>query len=73
MYLLMLLLSQGLQMILQVEKFEQEENFLDGSGVRLVIHEPGTLPFPEEEGFTLGPGYETSIGMKMVGLIKLKH
>lgn len=55
-------------MILQVENFEQKENFLDGSGVRLVIHEPGTLPFPEEEGFTLSPGYETSIGMKMVGL-----
>nr|XP_019920401.2 amiloride-sensitive sodium channel subunit alpha [Crassostrea gigas] len=62
----------GLQMILQVEKFEQEENFLDGSGVRLVIHEPGTLPFPEEEGFTLSPGYETSIGMKMVALSRSK-
>lgn len=65
----MLLLVKGLKMILQVEKFEQAENFLDGSGVRLVIHEPGTLPFPEEEGFTLSPGYETSIGMKMVGLV----
>lgn len=62
----------GLKMILQVEKFEQAENFLDGSGVRLVIHEPGTLPFPEEEGFTLSPGYETSIGMKMVALTRSK-
>ncbi|XP_065926509.1 degenerin unc-8 [Magallana gigas] len=60
----------GLQIVLQVEKFEQVENFLDGSGVRLVIHEPGTLPFPEEEGFTLSPGYETSIGMKMVHLTR---
>lgn len=62
----------GLQMILQVEEFEQVENFLDGSGVRLVIHEPGTVPFPEEEGFTLSPGYETSIGMKMVTVTRSK-
>ena len=39
---------------------------MDATGLRLVIHEPGTLPFPEEEGFTLNPNYETTIGMRMV-------
>lgn len=47
-------------------------DFLEGSGVRLVIHPPGTLPFPAEEGFTLSSGYETSIGMKMVSIQVLK-
>lgn len=57
---------------MQLEKFEQVGDFLEGSGVRLVIHPPGTLPFPAEEGFTLSSGYETSIGMKMVSIQVLK-
>ena len=55
-------------MILQVETFEHVNEFVDGTGIRLVIHEPETLPFPAEEGFTLSSGYETSIGMKMVSI-----
>ena len=55
-------------MILQVETFEHVNEFVDGTGIRLVIHEPGTLSFPAEEGFTLSSGYETSIGMKMVSI-----
>lgn len=39
---------------------------MDAFGLRLVIHEPGTFPFPEEEGFTLNPRYETTIGMRLV-------
>lgn len=39
---------------------------MDAPGIRLVIHQRGTLPFPEEEGITLNPNYETSIGMRMV-------
>ena len=39
---------------------------MDAFGLRLVIHEPGTFPFPEEEGFTLNPMYETTIGMRLV-------
>nr|XP_022336516.1 degenerin mec-10-like [Crassostrea virginica] len=61
----------GLQIILQLEIGEVGD-FLEGSGVRLVIHPPGTLPFPAEEGFTLSSGYETSIGMKMVSLSRSK-
>ncbi|XP_061194680.1 FMRFamide-activated amiloride-sensitive sodium channel-like [Saccostrea echinata] len=55
----------GLQLILQVEKFELS-NLFDGSGFRLVIHEPGTFPFPQDEGYTISPGYETTIGMRML-------
>uniref|UniRef100_K1QGN9 Uncharacterized protein C1orf83 n=1 Tax=Magallana gigas TaxID=29159 RepID=K1QGN9_MAGGI len=41
---------------------------MDAPGIRLVIHQRGTLPFPEEEGITLNPNYETSIGMRMACL-----
>ncbi|XP_061194679.1 FMRFamide-activated amiloride-sensitive sodium channel-like [Saccostrea echinata] len=62
----------GLQLILQVEKFELLNDLFDGTGFRLVIHEPGTFPFPQKEGYTISPGYETTIGMRMVRVMRAK-
>lgn len=58
--------STGLRLVLNIETKEYIENYMDAPGIRLVIHQRGTLPFPEEEGITLNPNYETSIGMRMV-------
>jgi hypothetical protein len=55
-------------MTLNIETKEYLEDYVDAFGMRLVIHEPGTFPFPEEEGFTLNPHYETTISMKLVGM-----
>lgn len=53
-------------MNLNIETNEYVADYMDAFGLRLVIHEPGTFPFPEEEGFTLNPRYETTIGMRLV-------
>lgn len=58
----------GLRLTLNIERKEYLEDYVDAFGMRLVIHEPGTFPFPEEEGFTLNPSYETTIGMKLVSI-----
>ncbi|XP_062609618.1 FMRFamide-activated amiloride-sensitive sodium channel-like, partial [Saccostrea cucullata] len=58
----------GLRLTLNIETSEYIDNYMDAHGVRLVIHEPGTLPFPEDEGFTLNPSYETTIGMRMLSI-----
>ena len=34
-------------------------------GVRVVIHPPGTRPYPRTEGFDVPPGYAASLGVKM--------
>lgn len=51
---------------MNIETNEYVADYMDAFGLRLVIHEPGTFPFPEEEGFTLNPRYETTIGMRLV-------
>nr|XP_011416546.2 degenerin-like protein unc-105 [Crassostrea gigas] len=56
----------GLRLNLNIETNEYVADYMDAFGLRLVIHEPGTFPFPEEEGFTLNPRYETTIGMRLV-------
>lgn len=56
-------------MTLYLEVDEYIENYSSGYGVRIVFHEPGTFPMPAEEGLTLSPGYETSIGLRAVRII----
>jgi hypothetical protein len=34
--------------------------------VRVLLHEPGAMPFPFEEGFSIAPGMATSIGLTKV-------
>ena len=58
--------SAGIKLTLNLEIDEYIKNFASGYGIRMVFHEPGTLPLPDEEGLTLSPGSETSIGLKMV-------
>ena len=53
-------------MTLNLEMDEYIKNFASGYGIRVVFHDPGTYPLPAEEGMTLSPGYETSIGLRMV-------
>jgi len=42
-----------------------------GYGVRMVIHEKGTLPRPQNEGLTLNTEYETNIGLRMMRINRL--
>ena len=38
----------------------------DTAGVRLVVLDQNQLAFPEDEGVTISPGFETLIGIKQV-------
>ena len=65
-------------MILNVNQKEYLPKLLDTAGIRLVVHEPGRIPFPEDEGITASPGYSTSVGIRKVKfpaklMILIKH
>ena len=38
----------------------------DTAGVRLVVHPPSRMPFPEDEGVSVSPGQITAVGLKQV-------
>jgi hypothetical protein len=40
-------------------------------GVRVVIHPPGTEPYPRTEGFDVPPGYAASFGVKMREIVRI--
>jgi len=37
-----------------------------GYGTRIQIHQPGTFPFPAQEGIFIPAAMETDIGLKLV-------
>ncbi|CAB3999173.1 amiloride-sensitive sodium channel subunit alpha-like, partial [Paramuricea clavata] len=55
--------SQGLVLQLAIEEDEYLGELTEEAGVRVLLHEPGAMPFPFEEGFSIAPGMATSIGL----------
>ncbi|KAL5007618.1 hypothetical protein ScPMuIL_016424, partial [Solemya velum] len=60
----------GISITLNLENFEFIDDFRRGYGARLVIHQPGTMPMPDQEGITLSAGYETTVSLKKVSIHK---
>lgn len=53
---------------MNLEVPEYITTFMTGYGARLVIHEPNSVVFPQSEGITISPGFETSIGLRMASI-----
>jgi hypothetical protein len=49
-----------------IEDDEYIGQLSEEAGVRVVLHEPGSTPFPFEEGFSITPGMATSVGLRKV-------
>jgi len=64
-------LRNGVRLVLNVERQEYLPDSSTGYGVRMVVHEKGTMPLPQNEGLTLSTEYETSIGLRMVQINRL--
>ena len=59
----------GLDLTLNIEHNEYLPVYTSGYGVRLVIHDFGTYPFPSQQGLSIPAGFETSVGLVMVSII----
>ncbi|XP_070574558.1 uncharacterized protein [Ptychodera flava] len=54
----------GLKLTLFIEQDEYIPLYGTEAGVRVLIHAPDITPFPEDNGFTVTPGTQTSIGIR---------
>ncbi|XP_052253065.1 amiloride-sensitive sodium channel subunit gamma-like [Dreissena polymorpha] len=53
----------GLTLELNIEQDDYIPALAQDAGVKIVIHERGTYPIPEDAGLSLPPGMKTSIGL----------
>ncbi|XP_059164385.1 FMRFamide-activated amiloride-sensitive sodium channel-like [Physella acuta] len=63
--------SGGLELVLHLETEEYVPYFTTNNGIRVVVHEPNSLPFPDENGLSVMPGTNTFIGIKQVNVTRL--
>ena len=53
-------------MTLFVEQVEYIKSVSDSAGLRLVVHDQRSMPFPEDDAVSLDPGSKTFVGVKRV-------
>jgi hypothetical protein len=58
-------LFPGLSLLLNVETDEYVQ-FSDTVGIKIVVHPPDVMPFPEDQGITIAPGFATSVAIRRV-------
>ncbi|CAH1796191.1 unnamed protein product [Owenia fusiformis] len=61
----------GLTLELFIEQHEYVGDLSPGAGMRVVVHSVSQMPFPEDEGFDIAPGYATSVGLKKTKITRL--
>ena len=57
---------QGLVLQLDVQQDQYVGPLTVQAGIRVLLHEQGSMIFPFEEGFSVSPGISTSVGIKKV-------
>ena len=57
-------------MTLDLEVEEYVADISESAGVRVLIHNQMVMPFVEDQGFSLPPGTDVSVGMKKVILCR---
>ena len=53
---------------LNIQQDEYIGPLTEKAGIRLDISRPGEMPFPLEKGFSIPPGFETSMGLRKVSM-----
>ena len=63
--------SSGLTLDLFVNQDEYIPSLSQEAGVRVLLTDERSIPFPVDEGFTVSPGFATSIGLRKVCLVNI--
>ncbi|XP_033107563.1 degenerin-like protein asic-1 [Anneissia japonica] len=63
--------NYGLSLELFVDQSEYMDDITDSAGLRISIHDPNKMPFPEDDGLYIGPGQRTSISTRVMEIDRL--
>ncbi|KAK7487515.1 hypothetical protein BaRGS_00021217, partial [Batillaria attramentaria] len=61
----------GLDIVFNLEIEESLRSFKTGYGMRVVVHEQGTRPFPSSDGMTISAAVETHFGLRLEEVTRL--
>ena len=58
----------GLALELNAQQAEYMDGITTTAGFKVVIHDPKVMPFPEDQGISISPGFESSVGIRVVSI-----
>ena len=61
----------GLTLNLFIETAQYVPEVSQAAGARIVMHNQGEMPFPDEDGINLVPGFSTSVGVRRVYMLMI--
>ncbi|XP_033634310.1 degenerin mec-4-like [Asterias rubens] len=61
----------GLSMRLFVQQDEYMPDITESAGFRLVVHGPDKMPFPEDDGIAISPGFQTAVAARIMNIERL--
>ncbi|XP_069137183.1 amiloride-sensitive sodium channel subunit beta-2-like [Argopecten irradians] len=61
----------GLVLEFNVEQDEYVEALAPEAGLRVHVHERGSYPIPDDDGFYIAPGFLTSVGLQEIRITRL--
>ncbi|XP_046571634.1 amiloride-sensitive sodium channel subunit gamma-like [Haliotis rubra] len=56
----------GLSLMLNAEEDEYVQSLTNSVGFKVSVHNHFAMPFPEDDGFDISPGFATSVGVRKV-------
>ncbi|XP_069139076.1 amiloride-sensitive sodium channel subunit alpha-like [Argopecten irradians] len=62
----------GLTLEVYLEQDEYVGSLAPDAGIRLTIHNQTAMPFPEENGINLAPGFKTGIALRLTEVIRVE-
>ncbi|XP_059162879.1 amiloride-sensitive sodium channel subunit alpha-like [Physella acuta] len=63
--------ASGLELILSLETEDYSPVTTSSRGARVIIHEPQTIPFQDENDIAISPGMHTMIGLRQVKINRM--
>jgi len=59
----------GLTLNIFIESAQYVPEVSQAAGARIAIHNQGEMPFPDDDGINLVPGFSTSVGVRRVCML----
>ena len=56
-------------MVINIQQYEYVSQVGTTAGIVVLPLNQNIMPFPEDHGLLVGPGYETSVGLTRVGIL----
>lgn len=63
----------GLSLEMFIEQDEYIGDLSDSAGIRVQVHSQNVMPFPEDQGFNIAPGFVTSMALKRTEITRQPH